>query len=305
MIFSELKKQFQQPDNSVIKLLWINSLVFFSIRIIAVLLELFYLPKVQHAGEVFLTPYIQLDDNLLGLLYHPWTLLTTIFSHWDFMHLALNMLMLYFVGQMFSTEFGDRRLLGLYIVGGLGANVFYLIVQNVLPYYIEDHSVILGASGAVTSLLIGLATVFPNREVSLFLLLRIKFVWLAVITVGLSVISVTGNNGGGEVCHLGGALIGFIFGKLYQNGTDITKPVSSLLSFFEKLIKPQPKIKVSYSSYRQEKTNTSKSNYPPQQPQKNAVTQQMIDAILDKLKVSGYTSLSKEEKRMLFEYSKQ
>ena len=217
MIIEEFKKQFSQSGNSVMKLLWINSLVFFAIRIVAVLLELFYLPKFEGAGKLFLTPYITLSDQPMEVLLHLWTLVTTIFTHWDFLHLAGNMLMLYFVGQMFAREFGERRLMGLYIVAGIGANLFYLLVQKFVALYQVEGNTLLGASGAVTSLLIAMATVFPNREVMLLFALRIKLVWLAVITVALFMISVTGGNGGGEVCHLGGALMGFNFGKLYQN----------------------------------------------------------------------------------------
>jgi membrane associated rhomboid family serine protease len=295
MILDEFKKQFAQPGNSVIKLLWINSLVFFAMNLAGMLLELVYLPKMEGIGRDFLNPYLTLSDDLLQLLYRPWTLISTIFSHWDLLHLASNMLGLYFIGQFFVSEFGDRRLLALYIIGGIGANIFYLIVQ-ILPYYAQDNANLLGASGAVISLLVALATVFPNREVMLLFALKVKLVWVAVIAVALSVISITGGNGGGEICHLGGALMGFVFGKLYQNGTDITKPVSKVLDFIENLMKPTPKMKVTHNNYRTE--NSQKYSGAE-------ITQHTIDQILDKLRVSGYPSLTTEEKRILFEYSKQ
>jgi membrane associated rhomboid family serine protease len=298
MIIEEFKKQFSQNGNSVMKLLWINGLVFFTIRLVAVLLELFYLPKFAGVGKLFLTEYITLSDKPMEVLLHPWTLVTTIFTHWDFLHLAGNMLMLYFVGQMFSREFGERRLMGLYIIAGIGANLFYLFVQNTFDYYKLETDTLLGASGAVISLLIALATVFPNREISLFFAFRIKLVWLAVVTVALFTISVTGGNGGGEVCHLGGALMGFIFGKLYQNGIDITKPITKIIDFIADLFKPKPKIKVSHSNYR-----TAKHTSYDKVSESEEITQQRIDEILDKLKISGYPSLTKEEKAVLFEYS--
>lgn len=298
MLLNELKNQFQKPNNSIIQLIWINSLVFFAIRILGVILEMFVFKQEDVAASVIL-PYISLSDNLSEFLHFPWTIVTACFTHWDFMHVALNMLGLYMIGQIFIAEFGDKRLVGLYLFAGIGANIIYFIVQNTLDFYTKVPNTLVGASGAITGLFIALATFYPNKEVMLFFVLRVKLVWLAIILVAMYAIQLTGPNGGGHVCHLGGALMGFLFAKAYKNGTDLTKPILDFLLFIENLFKKKAKIKVSHSNFRNQTASKIEDvDY-------TEISQAKIDEILDKLKVSGYASLSKEEKRILFDYSKQ
>lgn len=299
-LLDELKKQFQKPNNAVLKLILINVVVFFVLRLIAVVMELFFLKN----GFEALYPFITLNDVPLELLKHPWTIFTTMFTHWDLSHIFFNMLGLYFIGNFFQSELGDKRLIAVYLLTGLGANIIYFALQQVIPFYILGQSALLGASGAITGIFITLVTIYPNKEISLLFLpmIRIKMKWMGITMVLIYVISLTGGNGGGELCHLSGAFLGFIYAKLLQSGTDLAVPIIKVLMFFELLFKPKPKMKVSHSTYK----NSKKSSVSDvQDVDYSEISMDDIDVILDKLKVSGYPSLSKEEKRILFEYSKQ
>jgi len=298
-LIDEIKRQFQKPNNAVIKLMTINLIVFFVLRLISVIMELFFLKE----GWSFLSPYITLSSVPLEFLKHPWTIFTTMFTHWDLGHIFFNMLGLYFIGNFFQSEFGDKRLVAVYILTGLGANVLYFALQQIVPFYLQNQSALLGASGAIVGVFIAIATIYPNKEISLLFLpmIRFKIKWMAIVMVLIYIIGLTGGNGGGDLCHLGGAAMGFLYAKLLQQGTDLAVPVLKVLTFFELLFKQssKPKMNVSHSNYK----NANKSNI--QDVDYTEISMDDIDVILDKLKVSGYSSLSKEEKRILFEYSKQ
>ena len=296
-LLDELKSQFKQTNNAVVKLILINILVFLALRLIAVFLNLFFLVDFRS----MVTPYIRLSDVPMEGLKHPWTIITTMFTHWEFGHLFWNMLGLFFIGRFFQSEFGDKRLVAVYLLTGLGANIFYLIGQHYIPFYIIDISYLVGASGAITGLLIALVTLHPEKEIApLFLpMFRFKLKWAGLIIVTIYIISLSGQNGGGNLCHVGGALMGFIYIKLMQKGTDLALPVIAVLYFFEALFKrKKTKMKVSHSKFKNNNTNV-------EDIQHQEISMDDIDKILDKLKVSGYNSLNAEEKRILFEYSKQ
>lgn len=297
-LLDELKNQFRQTNNAVVKLIIINILIFLVLRLTAVFLNLFFLIDFQS----IVRPYIRLSDVPMEVLQHPWTLVTTMFTHWDFEHVFWNMLGLFFIGRFFQSEFGDKKLVAVYLLTGLGANIFYLLGQHFVPYYIVDMSYLVGASGAITGLLIALVTLHPNREISIFFLpmFQFKMKWIGILLVTVYVISLTGPNGGGHLCHVGGALMGFLYIKLLQKGNDLAIPVIKVLYFFEILFKSKsPKMNVSHSNYKKKK------GVDIQDVEYSEISMDDIDRILDKLKVSGYPSLSKEEKRILFEYSKQ
>jgi hypothetical protein len=106
------------------------------------------------------------------------------------------------------------------------------------------------------------------------------------------------DNTGGHLAHLGGALFGFIYIKLLQSGTDVTKPFSAVLNSFANLFKPKNK-----TPFKKVHRNTTKKGINSFQGNKD-VTQKQIDDILDKISKSGYDSLTKEEKEFLFKAGK-
>jgi hypothetical protein len=154
-----------------------------------------------------------------------------------------------------------------------------------------------GASGAIYGVVVATATLLPNHTFFLIFLgpVRIKYIaWFYVILSALYVRQ--GVNLGGNIAHLGGALMGFIYMKQLQQGVNWGSWVTTFLDWVRDLFKPRPKVKVTYRSETRTKTKAEKKA--------DKISQDEIDAILDKISAGGYESLSREEKEKLFNASK-
>lgn len=291
-IFDNLKLNFRN-GNTLTKLIYVNAAVFLIINIGIIFLKLF---KID--GEMYLD-WLAVPSNLSELPYRFWTPLTYMFAHQNFMHILFNMLMLYWFGKLFLMYFSEKQLLALYLFGGLLGALVYVTAYNVFPYYegMRHASLLLGASGAIMAVVIATAVKSPNAEMQLLLIGRVKLVYIAVAVVLINVFGVTGNNGGGEIAHLGGALAGYVFVLLEKKNRDITPFFNRIIDFFVNLFRrKEPKLKV--RKYHAAKMSDGDFN------RKKSENEQVINDILDKIKTSGYESLTSEEKRELFEQKK-
>jgi membrane associated rhomboid family serine protease len=252
--------------------------------------------RLFNANVDFVIRYGELPSNVAILLQQPWTLITYMFLHLDFWHLLFNMLCLYWFGQLFLLYFSPKHLFSLYLVGGWFGALFYIGAYNIFPYFdlVRDHSFLLGASASIMAIIVAVATHVPNFEVPLWLIGRIKLKYIAIFAVTISVLGVSSNNAGGEFSHLGGALAGFFFARRFHAGKDITKWLNQFIDWIITLFKPKPKkFKVTYGRPK-----------PDAYYNKKAFDQEKeIDRILEKIKRSGYDSLSAEEKKTLFDRS--
>lgn len=226
--------------------------------------------------------YLQLPSNLSVLLKHFWTPVTYMFMHAGWLHILFNMLWLYWFGQIFEEYLGKNRTVGLYLMGGLCGAFLFLLCYNTLPIFAHQDTSLVGASAGVMAIIIATATLLPDYSLSLFLIGPVKLKWIALFFVLIDFLGIIGPNSGGEIAHLGGALIGFVYIKQLQKGNDWVARISGIF-------KAKPKLKVvSKNSY-------GKSAGKPRQEE--------IDLILDKISQSGYDSLSKQEKEVLFRAS--
>jgi len=196
------------------------------------------------------------------------------------------MLWLYWFGQIFEEYLGNNRTLGLYFMGGIAGAILFILSYNTLPFFTHQNaayfSTLAGASAGVMAIMIATATLLPNYAISLIFIGPVKLKWLALFFVILDFLGIAGSNAGGELSHLGGALMGFVYIKQLQRGHDWVGTIANLF-------KPKPKLKVVSK-------NTSKSS-------NDLPRQEDIDLILDKISKSGYDSLSKQEKEILFRAS--
>ena len=175
-----------------------------------------------------------------------------------------------------------------------------MAAYNIFPYFqpMTEYSFMLGASASVLAIVAATAYREPNYPIRLFLFGTIRLKYLALIVVGMDLLFITSSNAGGHIAHLGGALAGLWFAASLSKGTDITswinKFLDSIISLFS--FKPlKPKMKVHYGTDKQKDYNYN--------ARKKAQSDE-IDRILDKLKKSGYESLTTEEKKSLFDASK-
>ena len=289
-IITNLKRSFQ-AGSILKKLIFINIAVFILIRLLGILLLLFNLQDFP------ILLYLQLPASPTALLSRPWTLFTYMFTHFEFLHILFNMLWLYWFGELFLQVFNERQLGGLYVLGGLAGALLFVVSYNLLPYFQEvaSFSFLMGASASVMAIVFAIS--FYRKEIEIHLLLfgRIKLIYLALFTFVIDLLAMTSDNAGGHIAHIGGALFGIWFASRYAQGKDLTAPINRLIDKLVNLGKRKPKMSVTYGG----RSNKDwEYNARKQQQAAN------IDAILDKLKRSGYGSLSADEKKQLFDASK-
>lgn len=289
-IFTNLKRSFQ-TGSILKKLIFINVTVFILLRLVGILLLLFNLQDLP------LLLYLQLPASPMALLSRPWTLFTYMFTHFDLLHILFNMLWLYWFGELFLQFFSERQLGGLYVLGGLAGALLFVVSYNLFPYFQEvaSFSFLMGASASVMAIVFAVSFYRKEIEINLFLIGRIKLIYLALFTFVIDLLAMTSDNAGGHIAHIGGALFGIWFASRYAQGKDLTAPINRLIDKLVNLGKRKPKMSVTYGG----RSNKDwEYNARKQQEAAN------IDAILDKLRRSGYGSLSADEKKQLFDASK-
>lgn len=288
-IFTDLKRRYFQ-GNLLFRLIFINVAVFAVATIWLILTRLFNVD-----GGIVLR-YLELPSGLSQLIRQPWSIITYMFLHTNFLHLLFNMLWLYWFGQLFLRWFTEKQLAGVYFSGGILGGILYIISYNLFPYFsgVVSHSFLLGASASVLAIVVATAMRAPNDVVYLLFLGGVKLKYIALFVVGLSFLNVISDNAGGNIAHLGGAFFGYLFVVLYNKGTDMTRGINRIIDCIVNWFKPRPKMRV----YRNERERDMEYN------RRKKEEQDEIDAILDKMKRSGYDGLSKEEKRKLFNAGK-
>jgi len=291
-ILQDLKLQYKM-GGVIIRLIFLN-IVFFAIP--AVVFSLLHLFKVN----VDYMSYVSLSTDWSLLSVKPWSILSYAFFHSGFFHILFNMLMLNFFGNLFLTYFTQKQLLGLYLFAAIFSGLIYMIGYSFLPALTGVHASMIGASGAIMSVLLATVTYQPYMEVRLILFGNVKLWQIALVLVVLDLIQLPMDNTGGHIAHLAGALFGFLFIRLLQNGVDLSKIVSKVIDFFVNLFQPKKA-----TPFKKVHVNIKK---PVSKVQSKIVVkdkaQQQIDEILDKISQSGYDSLTAEEKEFLFKAGK-
>jgi len=293
-ILNDIRAAFTRRDNALSQLLLLNVLVFVALLLLRVIL---YLVTQNKIGYQPVLEWLAVPSEPFRLLTRPWTLLTYNFLHVDFFHILFNLLNLYWFGSLVQEYLGDRKLVSLYVLGGLAGAVFYLLAFNLIPVFQERHAILYGASASVTAIIVGAATLLPDYTFSLILLGPVRIKYIAAVVVVLSIAGIDGGNPGGEIAHLGGALLGFVFIKSLQRGRDLGRPVQAVGDWVRALFSARSNVRVSHRG--------ASSGGAPAARKGNMASpeQDDIDAILDKISRSGYESLSKDEKQRLFKAS--
>ena len=297
----DIRDAFNRRDNALNQLIILNALVF---AVLIILHAIFFITQSQ--GYVLVMRQLALPSDGYSLLRHPWTLISYAFVHEGFLHILFNMLNLYWFGQLIREYLGDRRLVGLYILGALMGAAFFLLAYNFVPAlqpFVGQP--VIGASASVTAIIVAAATLLPDYTFMLFIVGAVKIKWIAVAVVLISIAGINGGNPGGEITHLGGALLGFLFVKQLKAGRgDMSAPVTAVLEWFGRVFSQKPSsMRVTHRQPAAATTRATGSSAKATGP--SATGQDEIDLILDKISHSGYESLSKDEKQKLFRASQQ
>jgi len=304
-LLDDFRSEFSKPNNTLAQLILVNVVVF----LVLLLLNLiFTLSETSHLYAIVLDQLI-IPARASEFIRHPWTLFTYSFTQTDPFHILFNMMGLYWFGRLVDEYLGARRLLGLYLMGGIAGGLLYLAMYNLVPFFMQQSGGVrmLGSSGAFFSVAVGAATLLPNYSFHLLFFGPVRIKYIVFFLIVLSLAKLGGSNSGGELAHLGGAAMGFFFIKLLQNGTDLGRPIYWLLDSWQSLTRPKPAVKVSYRQ-RSSAASVSPSAYVTAGTAATGSSVTMpdeaeIDSILDKISRSGYESLSREEKQKLFKAS--
>lgn len=277
--------------SAVWKLLIINVVVFLLLR----LLGIFAMIGGWDIDSV--VDELALPSAPVLVAHRPWTVVTYMFTHYAPFHILFNMLALYWFGQMMTWRCSERQMTWLYIYGGIAGALFYLIAAQIFP---GVGGWLLGASASVIAIVIATAVLMPDYPVMLLFFGSVKLKWIAVAAVILFALGLVGNNAGGHVAHFGGIAMGALFGYLINRGIDITRPAARAYNFIAGLFRRGTALSDSRRKFRPRKKKAPKATAVNTEE----ADRRNLDAILDKIKHSGYTALTPEERRQLFDISK-
>jgi membrane associated rhomboid family serine protease len=294
---SERLNRFVRDKSVLTRIILVNIVVWGVINFIRVIAFL-YQSSSYPAEDIWMSTiqsWLAVPANINVLLSRPWTLLSYMFLHISLWHIFFNMLWLYWFGKIFLEFMNGKKLLSIYIIGGIAGGLAFIAAYNIFPAFGEviNRSIALGASASVLAIVVATAVMVPEYTISLLFIGNIKIKYIALVTIVIDVFMIRSDNPGGHFTHLGGALAGLSYILINK---------SSLLASF-------PSFPGIFSWRFKKKTKFRKvhvSNRPLTDEEYNKIkvdNQKRIDAILDKIAKSGYKSLSNEEKEFLFKYS--
>tara|TARA_R110002126_G_scaffold200584_4_gene348174 strand:+ start:2677 stop:3534 length:858 start_codon:yes stop_codon:yes gene_type:complete len=236
----------------------------------------------------WLIPNLGFDPSFPTVFTQPWRLITYSFLHAGFFHVFINMLWLWWMGRAVEETIGSRSFTVVY----LGATILGALLDAGLAQ-IFGGALVIGASGAVTGVLVAFAVLFPRAPIMLFLLPPIEARFFVIGWIAIDILFLGSGDNVARLVHIGGALAGYLLIKAHQNGTDLGK----VIRYFEYLFRG---LKPSGSSKAKNKNMSIVKDVEIVEE----VDQSELDEILEKISKNGYDALTKEEKQKLFELSK-
>lgn len=287
---NDLKSGFNR-GNIYIQFIYINVGVFVMTSLLGILWMLF------NRDGASVLQYLELPAWTERFIRQPWSLLTYMFMHAGVLHLLFNMLWLYWFGQMFLSLFSAKHFRGLYLLGGICGGLLYMLAYNVFPYFSDSmyYSYLLGASASVLAIVVATAVRAPEYQVNFMFVGSVRLKYVALFMVLTDLMFMTSGNAGGHIAHLGGALAGWWFASGLSRGHDATAWINRCLDGLTIRRKPKrPKMEVHYGDKAKDYDYNARKKQQSEE----------VDRILDKLKKSGYNSLTTEEKKRLFDASK-
>ncbi len=301
-IVDDIRQTFRRGDINV-RLIGINAAVFLLMAVLETALTLF------NRSSYSVLNLFELPASVGTLLHQPWSIVTYMFMHANLMHILLNMLWLFWIGHIFLDFFSSKHLRGLYVLGGMFGGALYVVTYNIFPYFSDKirYSYMLGASASVLAIVTAAAYRSPNYPIQMLLLGTLRLKYIAIGAVVLDLLMVTTDNAGGHIAHIGGAASGLLFVWLLDRGTDLTAWINRIIDAVDLIFdsirrsrhRKRPKMKVSFGSRGATAGNGKASAETVAKSR-----QDRIDRILDKIRQSGYQSLTEEEKKELFNADK-
>lgn len=228
------------------------------------------------------------------VLTHPWTLLTYMVTQFDFLHLLFNMLWLFWFGIMLHPHAGKNTLLHLYCGGGLAGAILYVIVSLIWPGLATPGAYLCGSSASVLGVMTAVAVLSPNREITLFLFGNVKLKWVTIACIALTFLGVGGGSPGAQSAHVGGVLFGLGYILAVRRGKVNGDAGAG-----------NPRRMAKVSPPRNIKRNVKRDGNAVAMAASGKLSDMSrLDQLLDKIRFSGYSSLTTGERNELNELSR-
>ncbi|MEE2954131.1 MAG: rhomboid family intramembrane serine protease [Bacteroidota bacterium] len=335
-ILNEVKKELTKRG-ILNQLIYINIIIFIMISILDVIGFLF------QSDTIHIIEWLAMPADYNSFITKPWSIISYMFVHQSFLHLLFNLLWLYFGGKLFLAYMNQKQLLTVYIIGGVIGGLCFSIGYNIFPVFstTATYAIAIGASASVLAIMVAIATYSPNYRIylnfnrikktrwiiaitafflqAIFLALngvglfsiagetlhpiicgligfyigtlerspKIKYIILILII--LDFISITKGNTGGHLAHLGGACFGYVYIKQLKSSEKINYWLKRTKNLF-----------INNNAQKLKRHTKTDQEFRNQQAKRS----KEIDTILEKISKSGYDSLTKKEKNILFESSK-
>lgn len=291
-----------QDGNALVMLIAIQLIAFVLLAFIKVVYYFSYSQDGVTAYQNSILQWITLPASFSTFITRPWTLITHMFIHDNVWHIIANMLWLWAFGYILQDLAGNRKLIPVFIYGGLAGGLVFMLSHNILPPLKENVEVAtaLGASAGVMAIAIATTVLAPAYRVFPMINGGIPLWVITMVFVIIDLATIPYNNPGGHIAHLAGAGMGFLFIFMLRKGFDWSIWMNNVYDWCLNLFnpdKPQKNKDVKSQLFY-------KANVPPFKKTNN-LTQQRIDEILDKINQRGYSSLTDDEKEMLKRASKE
>jgi membrane associated rhomboid family serine protease len=299
--------------NTLVQLVVINVVVYLLLIFTSFTIALIFGNAVP-ANYELIAEWVGLKAQFYEFIKKPWGLFTYSFVHGiNPFHVLFNMLFFYWMGYIVQEYIGSRKLLNIYIIGGIFAGLIHITSYAILSTIgsnkaVEIEPLLVGASAAIFAVAFAAMTLVPEQEMMLFGVIPIRIKYLVWLILFFSSIPLGDTSGriliGKGISHLAGALIGYLYIKLLRNGTDLGSPLEAIGDWWTTVRTPKEPPRVSRRRFAETTHGSARGSssalledpsYFPDQDE--------VDAILDKINNSGYESLTKEEKQKLFRAS--
>jgi len=222
------------------------------------------------------------------IFIRPWGVFTYMFVHGGLMHVAMNMLFLFFFGPPLESRWGGREFFKYYVICGLG---------GVALSYLFLPATVIGASAAIYGVMLAFAMNWPDAPIYVFGIFPVKAKWLVAFFFVVSLLSAIEGSGGGiaHLAHLGGIITGFIYLKSdLRRGRRVKRPTQAVKT---------RRLAIVPRADRDERVSAGKTSARQERKEEQALYD-AVDRVLDKISAQGMSSLTQEELRLLDEVSK-
>lgn len=283
--------------NALMILISINAILFITVWFIQII---FYIIQSDPGSfEATALPWFVMPASLSALAQAPWTVFTYMFTHTGVIMVITNMIWLWAFGSILQGITGNRKLIPLYIYGGIAGAIAFVAANYLIPPLKPaiNSSFLQGANASTMAIAIATTAIAPGYRFFKMLNGGIPIWVLTLLYVIIDFAGVAGASAAYNISHLAGALTGFLFVFSLRKGSDWSLWMNNFYDWFINLFNPDKKKRPKQRRVK-ERVFYKTGDQKPFVKRSN-ITQQRIDEILDKINQKGYNLLTEEEKNIL------